>query len=152
MTITKKKQDEDWNATRKKAIKDSIAESVKEGIEEEEEPKLQISISTSQLTNDGTITMDTSHLTTTDSIQYLAGTGTGSGTLSIGTDSYLTGPNDYSHTWEPKSNITTFELALSLPYLINTKQFYDDDPEMREPFARHFKIYDTDGDIIEFGN
>ena len=150
MTITKKDQKKDWEADRKSAM----AQSIKDSIEEEETKEEEEVTKTSQLINSGSNNtaighsagtlslldttstyLDTSNITLSgggsDSAQYLT---VGNGNLSVDQTNY------YGYEWEPKSNITTFELALSMPYLINLKRFYEDDPEMEEPFARHFKI------------
>ena len=44
--------------------------------------------------------------------------------------------------WEPKEDITTFELALCLQYLIRRYHVMPDEIDLSLPYFRHFKIID----------
>jgi hypothetical protein len=46
-------------------------------------------------------------------------------------------------SWEPKEDITTYELALCLPFFLRGHIMpYEIDLKIPPPFARHFKIVD----------
>jgi len=49
--------------------------------------------------------------------------------------------------WEPKTNITTYELAQAIPFI--TKHTTDN-IDMTKSFTRHFKVVDNDGTIYEY--
>ena len=42
--------------------------------------------------------------------------------------------------WEPKEDITTWELAMCMPYLVNQYPIMPYQIDTNEPFTRHFKI------------
>jgi len=44
--------------------------------------------------------------------------------------------------WEPKEDITTWELAMCVPYLSNQYPIMPHQIDTNQPFTRHFKIQD----------
>ena len=44
--------------------------------------------------------------------------------------------------WEPKEDITTFELAQCLPYLMRTHGAMPWEVDLNEPHFRHFRVID----------
>lgn len=44
--------------------------------------------------------------------------------------------------WEPKKDITTYELAKCLPYLLSSRAPYEYEIDKTEDFFRHFEIID----------
>lgn len=44
--------------------------------------------------------------------------------------------------WQPKEDITTYELAMCLPYFFNTPGVMPYEVDMELPHFRHFKITD----------
>ena len=43
-------------------------------------------------------------------------------------------------TWKPKEDITVYELAQCLPYIINTQPIMPYMIDIKEPYFRHFEI------------
>jgi hypothetical protein len=44
-------------------------------------------------------------------------------------------------TWQPKEDITTYELALCLPYILYNQSVMPDMIDLSQSHFRHFKIY-----------
>lgn len=145
-TVTKKQKQEEW----KKSIKSAMVESVKESVEvgkEEEEIKdasdihllsgsgvsnLVVGTSGPHSANQLITLQDTFSNCTTSSYTH-ANIEQGQATINT----------EMTYEWEPKPDITTFELAMATPYIIRHKVFYEGDPELLQPFARHFN-FDND--------
>lgn len=131
---TKRDITKGWKKELEEAINTSIEEAVNSAEEEEEEDKgIQVDLGSDldiqapsllhNLTNQpGIIDMENNHNPTF----YLS--------TSINTIKPL------FHIWDPKTDITVYELARAIEYLALRKHFYEGSEELAEPFVRHFKF------------